>query len=470
MPVKLNPTDLFQDCQELQKFLWDCQQISRKKEQAQLVSLSIKIDPIDPLVFFQHVARSNQFHFYLENHSQQRSIAAIDAVIYAQPQGVQRFEQAQAFIRSCLENTIVVGDLSLPDAGPRFWCSFTFFDRPRNSPFPAATVFLPRWQVTRCGDRSAMVANLAITPQTEVQLVARQVWQYAQRWPAQQRTTSPSWDRSTAPQPTWDLRNIGRFKRRVLGALEAIERERLQKIVLSHAIDITAEKPFNLYHSLDRLRQLYPDCYTFSTSTGSQQFIGASPERLLEIRDRQLTTDALAGSAPRGITPAEDAALANRLLCSEKERHEHQVVLDFIIQHLAQLGVNLKAIPPMRLLQLSNIQHLWTPIRATVPDRIESLHIVAALHPTPAVAGAPRSIALQEIPRYETCDRSLYAAPLGWIDYRGDSEFIVGIRSALIEGCRARLYAGAGIVAGSDAQKELAEIQLKYQAILKALI
>jgi menaquinone-specific isochorismate synthase len=145
-------------------------------------------------------------------------------------------------------------------------------------------------------------------------------------------------------------------------------------------------------------------------------------------------------------------------------------------------------LPTPQLRQLSNIQHLWTPIQAQLRADIHPLEIVAQLHPTPAVAGVPTKIAQQQIRRYETFDRSLYAAPLGWVDYQGNCEFIVGIRSALIDSekpsengspadtpagataYRARLYAGAGIVAGSDPNKELAEIQLKLQALLKALL
>jgi menaquinone-specific isochorismate synthase len=178
----------------------------------------------------------------------------------------------------------------------------------------------------------------------------------------------------------------------------------------------------------------------------------------------------LAGSAPRGKTTDEDAELANRLLTSEKERREHRVVIDFITQRLSQLGLHPEILSQPKLLQLLNIQHLWTPIQAQLPADVNPLEIVAQLHPTPAVAGAPTEIAQEEIRHYETFNRSLYAAPLGWIDSRGDSEFIVGIRSALIDDCRARLYAGAGIVAGSDPEKELAEIQLKLQALLKALV
>jgi menaquinone-specific isochorismate synthase len=144
-------------------------------------------------------------------------------------------------------------------------------------------------------------------------------------------------------------------------------------------------------------------------------------------------------------------------------------VLNFITQRLCQLGLLPQILAP-RLRQLSNIQHLWTPISAVVPANIHPLKIVAQLHPTPAVAGAARDVACAEIRRYENFERGLYAAPLGWIDAKGNCEFIVGIRSALIDGDRARLYAGAGIVAGSDPDKEFAEVQLKLQALLKALV
>ncbi|MGH2415997.1 MAG: isochorismate synthase, partial [Microcystaceae cyanobacterium] len=227
---------------------------------------------------------------------------------------------------------------------------------------------------------------------------------------------------------------------------------------------------FNLIQSLNNLRQLHPNCYVFSNSNGKgQNFIGASPERLISIHQQQLMTDALAGSAPRGKTPGEDANNASRLLNSDKERHEHSSVIDFITQRLSQLGLLPQVLAP-RLRQLSNIQHLWTPISASVPTDVHPLRIVAQLHPTPAVAGTSQEVACREIRRYESFERGLYAAPLGWIDLEGNCEFIVGIRSALIDGDRARLYAGAGIVAGSDPDKELAEIQLKLQALLKALV
>ncbi|WRH66436.1 MAG: isochorismate synthase [Planktothrix sp. GU0601_MAG3] len=175
-------------------------------------------------------------------------------------------------------------------------------------------------------------------------------------------------------------------------------------------------------------------------------------------------------SAPRGKTPIEDINLGQELLNSEKNLREHQVVVDFIIERLLSLGLtpDLTDLPCLR--QLTNIQHLWTPIKCQVSTNIHLLEILSQLHPTPAVAGTPRDIAQQHIHNYENFDRSLYAAPIGWIDHQGNGEFVVGIRSALLDGNRARLYAGAGIVAGSEPEKEVAEIQLKLQALLRALV
>jgi menaquinone-specific isochorismate synthase len=197
--------------------------------------------------------------------------------------------------------------------------------------------------------------------------------------------------------------------------------------------------------------------------------MGASPERLLKISEHRLTTDALAGSAPRGRTPEEDARLAKALLHSSKDQYEHQVVTDFVNQCLLQLELQPHFSSAPHLLQLPNIQHLRTIIHAHLPRQLHLLEILAALHPTPAVAGAPREITCEHIQRYEAFERDLFGAPLGWVDYQGNGEFIVGIRSALIDDKTARLYAGAGIVAASDPDKEVAEIGLKLQALLNAL-
>jgi menaquinone-specific isochorismate synthase len=470
MPVLPCRTSLFPSHRELYQFLLAVQQNCLKSKCTQIVSISLEVEQIDPLVVLENISQPDQLNFYFENKGKKEAIAAVDAVVRLKLSGENRFDRAQKFIQFCLANTSTFGTINHPFAGPHFFCSFAFFDRTTQAdyPFPAATVFLPRWQLARQSDRCVLVANLVVKSQINLEIVLQQLWQDIQKIILSE--TSSNRKKSFRQELIkTDVSSIENFKKSVLSSLASIRESHLHKIVLAHAIDVNSNAPFNLFQCLKNLRRLHPDCYVFSTSNGKgQNFIGASPERLISVHEYQLTTDALAGSAPRGKTAAEDAELANQLLNSEKERREHRVVIDFITQRLYQLGIMPQILPP-RLRQLSNIQHLWTPIQAKVPANVHPLEIVAELHPTPAVAGDGRNIAAK-IRHYESFERGLYAAPLGWVNHRGDSEFIVGIRSALINGDRARLYAGAGIVAGSNPDREIAEVQLKLQALFKALV
>ncbi|MDZ8110085.1 MAG: isochorismate synthase [Nostoc sp. DedQUE12a] len=470
MTVSPCRSNLFVQHKDLYQFLLAVQKKCIKNNSKQIVSISQEIDLVDPLLVLARFTQANEINFYFEDKGKGEAIAAIDSVEKLQVDGTERFTKAEYFIKSCLKNIINFGSSNLPFSGPHFFCYFSFFDQ--NSqvdyPFPSATIFLPCWQVAVKNQRCILVTNLTINADVNIQKIldtVRTKIEFLQSL----ENYSPDID---FPRKFYQksIANAELFKYSVASVLEKIQSSHLSKIVLADILDVKSSNHFDLVKSLNNLRQIHPNCYIFSTSNGKgQNFIGASPERLISINNQQLITDALAGSAPRGKTPAEDAAKANRLLNSEKERHEHSLVLNFITQRLCQLGLLPQILAP-RLRQLSNIQHLWTPISAVVPANIHPLKIVAQLHPTPAVAGAARDVACAEIRRYESFERGLYAAPLGWIDANGNCEFIVGIRSALIDGDRARLYAGAGIVAGSDPDKEFAEVQLKLQALLKALV
>ncbi|HBB36025.1 MAG TPA: isochorismate synthase [Cyanobacteria bacterium UBA8803] len=483
MTVTPYRTNLFQDRQELYQLLFRGKQQAIAKDCPQVVSISQEIPLLDPLAVLQAIAQPEQLQFFWQKSSSNEAIVAIDSAISFQFTGINRFKKSQNFIQSVLANTISNGHLNRPFSGPHFFCSFTFFESDLNLdyPFPPATIFLPRWQVSCYHEHCVLVANVEINSQVNLDLILKSLCHHFQIISWSGRSLSTFIQPESKKFIKQESHNAEHFKSSVLSALKLIKTNQFRKIVLASTIDVVSSLPFNLVNSLDNLRQRHPDCYIFSTSNGKRHnFIGASPERLISIRNQQLATDALAGSAPRGTTVAEDGALADRLLSSEKERREHQFVLDFITQRLSQLGLRLQVLPTTQLLKLSNIQHLWTPIQAQLVGSVHPLEIVAELHPTPAVAGVPTQIAQEQIRRYETFDRSLYAAPLGWVDYQGNCEFIVGIRSALIEThkpsqlstnpYRARLYAGAGIVAGSDPDKELAEIQLKLQVLLKALL
>ena len=185
---------------------------------------------------------------------------------------------------------------------------------------------------------------------------------------------------------------------------------------------------------------------------------------------RQLLTEAIAGSAPRGDSAGEDARHARALLESAKDLHEHACVRDSILRRLACCGLVGRAEPEPRLLQLANVQHLRTAIEAEISPEVHLLDVVAELHPTPAVGGTPRESAVPKIGDLESFDRGLYAGVIGWFNHLNEGEMIVGLRSALIEGKVARLFAGAGIVRGSQAERELGETAIKLRAVRDALL
>jgi menaquinone-specific isochorismate synthase len=232
-----------------------------------------------------------------------------------------------------------------------------------------------------------------------------------------------------------------------------------------------ADGPLHPLRLLNGLRERFPECYSFSVANGcGQSFIGASPERLVRVSKGVLETEALAGSARRGASASEDAALGAALLSSEKDLREQRHVLDSIVRRLAPLGLTLTFPEAPSLRKLANVQHLHTPVSATLPAGVHLLDALARLHPTPAVGGSPREEAVARIRDLEGFPRGLYAGAIGWMNSRGGGEFLVGIRSALVDGNTARLYAGAGIVAGSDPEKEFAETELKFRAMREALL
>ncbi len=479
MPVAPYCPSSSQDLQAVHQFITTCLPQVAQSNPAQLVSITLAVPTVDPLLVLAHLAHSPDVHFYVENAATQTAAVALGSVLNYQIVGADRFAQARRFIDAwgCQTQHYQAPEVPIVALGrtslPRFFCSFTFFAQGSHGciGFPGATVVLPQWQLLRQGNRCTLTLNVRLTPSTAPAAVLSDLETCIQAIDrlSQQQWPSPLPLRPQPIEPTAQAES--QFKAAVATALGHIARHKLQKIVLAHAFDWVRTEPFQPLPSLGQLRQRYPDCYVFSVGNGQgQRFMGASPERLLSVRQGNLITDALAGSAPRGYSPHADRQLALQLLRSPKEQGEHRLVVEFLAQKLMDLGLHPTYPKAPTLRRLSNIQHLHTPIQARLSVDTHPLQLVEALHPTPAVAGVPTYDACEQIHRFESFDRGLYAAPLGWIGANGDSEFIVGIRSALIDHNWARLYAGAGIVAGSNPTREWAEIQLKFRALGEALL
>lgn len=254
------------------------------------------------------------------------------------------------------------------------------------------------------------------------------------------------------------------LRRAIATAVEEIRAGRYQKTVLA-GCRLVATGDLRPSFILARLAAAFPTCCVFSIRAGGLTWLGATPEPLALVQGGELGLFSLAGSRRRGSTPEEDEALARELLASPKERWEHQLVLDAIRRDVSDLAVDPRYPPEPAVMKLANIQHLSTPISARLAPGRTVLDVVERLHPTPAVGGWPRAEALDAIRRLEAMDRGWYAGPVGWVDASGDGEFFVALRSALVGGNVARLYAGAGIVADSDPAAELDEIETKLDAL-----
>ena len=453
-------------------FLAQCQLAAKRAGRGQLVSISLEIDALDPLAVLESIFEPGERHFYVERPAEGFAVAGAEAVLAFSARGAERFAGCQQFIDETLANTLAVGTQSAAFAGPHFFTAFSFFDDVETGEtFEAASVFVPRWQVALANGRTTAVANLLVEADSPLEALAERVWRARKKFGAFDYSAPDFQEAPAMPTTVREVGGDGAYAASVRRAVERIEAGEFEKIVLARAKDIVANQPLHPLRVLNGLRQRFADCYAFSVANGrGQSFIGASPERLLRVSDGQLLTEALAGSIRRGATASEDAALGTTLLRSEKDRREHEFVLQSITRRLEPLGVTLDFPATPGLRRLANVQHLHTTVRATLPAGVRLLDALARLHPTPAVGGKPRAAALPRIRELEAFPRGLYAGALGWIDARGNGEFFVGLRSALIDGPHARLYAGAGIVAGSWPEKEFAETELKFRAMQDALL
>jgi menaquinone-specific isochorismate synthase len=252
----------------------------------------------------------------------------------------------------------------------------------------------------------------------------------------------------------------------IAGAVDVIGNGELEKVVLAREVLVRCNRPIVRTAVLARLRALYPSCMLFKMGG----FLGASPELLVARMGRSVRSHPLAGTIPHSGDPEVDARMAAGLLASAKERHEHRVVVKAVAEALGEVCSSLDVPDGPSIVPLRNVSHLGTLVTGTLEADVSALSLVACLHPTPAVGGVPTKEALAYIAEAEPFDRGLYAGAVGWTDARGDGEWAVGIRSATVEGSTARLVAGVGIVADSAPEAELAETQLKLQALLAAVV
>lgn len=353
--------------------------------------------------------------------------------------------------------------LAADPTGPRAFVGARFFHETPAAgsdwdPYPSAVATVPSVQLDWRPDGTTTLTVVEVDGPTDLDAVLdRERSRFAGATRSNSALPQAS-DRTYHPKPA-------AWRRAVDRTTDRLATPPLEKAVLAAECRLELDAPVTDGAAIAALIDRHPDCWTFlHRPSADTAFIGATPERLATVEDGRLRTVALAGTIGRGSTDAEDTALREYLIEREGTRHEQASVVGDIVSRLGTASAAIR-VGGRRVRTLTDVQHIETPIEATLRDGVGLLDVAGRLHPTPAVAGRPRASALALIGDTEVIDRGWYAAPIGVVDPAGDGTLAVAIRSARIDGQQATLYAGNGIVASSDPEEEWQELLLKFQAM-----
>ncbi|HKB51208.1 MAG TPA: isochorismate synthase [Solirubrobacterales bacterium] len=454
---------------ELHSRLREGAELAAARSRRTLVSATAAVDAVDPCaaVFASRLASDHWFCW--EQPDREFALAALGTAHEATSRGDGRFEEVA---RECLrlnEGAVLEEPHGLPSGAGPVWTGGFAFDAGGAassawSSFAPASLTLPELSLCRAGEEIFLTVNLIVSPGDDTDTLADGI---AARLAGLRPDPLPLLDPHLTDRP--EIRSVhppGDFEAAVVAATEGIDRGEMSKVVLAREVTVEAAAAHDPAAIFGALREQFPSCFCFCRGTPEAAFLGASPELLIRRSGAGASTVALAGSTRRSSDPAVDDHLGEQLLHSDKDRREHRIVAERIVRKLRPHAVWVETEPEPEVIKVANIQHLATPVIAQLAEPHSAVELIGLLHPTPAVGGEPWPGAATAIADLERMDRGWYAGPVGWMDATEDGEFCVALRSALLRDREARLFAGVGVVAGSDPAAELAETEVKLQALL----
>jgi salicylate biosynthesis isochorismate synthase len=423
-----------------------------------LVSVTVPVEGIDPCaaVFASRLASDRWFCW--EQPDRDFALATLGTVVEATSRGPGRFGDVARTCQAATRDSFLDQPAGLPAGAGAVWVGgFAFEDYGgRSSAWSSlapASMALPELSLCRSGGTTYLTLNALALPGEEV---AEKVEKLTARLSGLGEASLPLLD----PHPTSrvEIRSAlapEEFEHAVAAATRKIEESELRKVVLAREVLVRAGAAHDPAALFGAIREQFSSCFCFCCGTPEAAFVGASPELLLRRSGASLSTVALAGSTRRSSDPAVDDYLGEQLLRSDKDRREHAIVAERIARSLRAHAVWVEAAAEPEIVKVANIQHLATPIVAQLAEPRSAVELAGILPAT--------------ITELERMDRGWYAGPVGWMDATEDGEFCVALRSALLRDREAHLYAGVGLVAGSDPAAELAETEIKLEALLPLL-
>jgi len=444
-----------------------------------LVSASVAAESIDAIALYAAGVAAGLEASFWSRPSTGLTLVGIGRAWSVEAAGPERLAEAgSAWRRVCrsMGGESDTGGLSGALAGPRLLGGLGFDGRlPAASdlwaPFGAASLVLPQLLVAQQGDEAWWTASARVE---DAGLVAAELVRRVA--PLLRAAAGDAEAPEVAPAATdVDIHLVAErpdhaeWRRLVAQMAGAVGRGRLDKVVLARRVNVHGSTPLDAPTALRRLTATAPESASYAFHRAGRTFLGATPELLVRTDDRAFRSVAIAGSTRRGADAGEDELLATELRASAKEREEHAVVVRALRERLRPVSERLTIAPEPTVLRLPHVQHLVTDIEGTLLEATGVLPLAGRLHPTPAVCGEPTELAMIFIREAEAFARGWYSGPVGWVDRHGDGELMVALRCGVVEGGDLSLFAGCGIVADSDPDREWEESRTKLRGLALAL-
>lgn len=444
---------------------------AQKLGQPILISEVHKMDTINPLSFFNS-GRERYLgeRFYWKDPSEEVVLIGLGISKQIQSdQATDRFFHVEEEWMKFLKDSLIFNPYIENGLGPVMFGGFSFdplkVKTPLWSKYADSLFHVPKYMLTIVEGQTYLTTNIVCTPNDDYTLFEKVISERVQL------LTSLEHEFDINPAKLLQMKEISplQWKQSVDDVVEDLKTGSLKKVVLARELRLFFDNHVKADVILENLYNQQRNSFIFVFESNGDCFLGATPERLVKKQGKDVFSTCLAGSIKRGNTEEEDNILGQTLLNDQKNLNEHGFVVEMIKEALEESCEEIILPNRPQLLKIRDIQHLYTPVIGKCQKDASLLLLVERLHPTPALGGLPKQEAVEKIRQVEELDRGFYAAPLGWVDYRGNGEFSVSIRSGLIQGKEASLFAGCGVVANSDSESEYLETSLKFRPMLRAL-
>ncbi|WP_181349505.1 isochorismate synthase MenF [Thalassobacillus sp. CUG 92003] len=435
--------------------------------QPKLISFVEKINTFNPYAVIDHAADIGDRVFW---HSADEDFVLVGAGSARKIMATQnnRYTDIETQWNQLKEEAIIYDPYQEKGTGIVAMGGFSFYKDNQPSDlwdaFHASQMNIPAYLFTKKGDDYYFTTSVLVFPEDDTAELMNELKR-------QKTQLLGKGNAEWAPPERTHLHEVDPegWKESVKQAADDINRSTLEKVVLAREVRVHFKAPVQLASVLKDLAHTQNNSYIFAIESQEDYFVGATPERLVKVEQQRLVSTCLASTAPRGETEEEDGRIGRELLQDPKNRNEHEYVVQMIRGAVEACCENITIPEEPVLYPLENLQHLYTPVTATLQPGHTLLDVVERLHPTPAVGGLPRNKALDYIQQHEVMERGWYAGPIGWFDSDHNGEFAVAIRSALVQKDEASLFAGCGVLGESEPEAEYEETAIKLTPMLTVL-